>query len=196
MDAGTVTPLPELAGGSVMPNSCVPLQRRGALPTSSTTPRAGFPTGAIRTRPRRWCAPCSGSAPAPGTRRIRSWARSRRGRCRRHSATRCRDHERRRLPPGADAKSRGRRIHPLADADGADRRSYMRKEEGVARSRARSAQKPFLLSRATGVEAVSAETRRCHRAMDRRQRLHSVANPACYEKPNRGRPRSPLPQAG
>ena len=71
-----------------------------------------------------------------------------------------------------------------------------RKEEGVAGWRARSAQKPFLPSRATGVEAVSAEMRRCHRAMDRTQRLHSAANPSCYEKPNRGPPRSPLPQAG
>ena len=104
--------------------------------------------------------------------------------------------QRRRLSQGTDAKGRGRRIQPGADADGAYRRAKPRKEEGVAGWRARSAQKPFLLSRATGVEAVSAEMRRCHRAMDRRQRLHSAANPSCYEKPNRGPPRSPLPQAG
>src|SRR5208283_2894696 len=41
------------------------------------------------------------------------------------------DHQRRRLSQGTDAKSRGRRIHPRADADGADGQAKPRKEEGV-----------------------------------------------------------------
>ena len=42
-------------------------------PTSSTTPRAEFPTGGICLSSPRWCARCWGSAPAHGRRRNRSW---------------------------------------------------------------------------------------------------------------------------
>ena len=48
------------------------------------------------------------------------------------------DHQRRRLSQGADAKSRGRGIHPPADADGVDWEPKARKEEGVAGWCARS----------------------------------------------------------
>ena len=55
---------------------------------------------------------------------------ARRDRRRRDPAARRGNHQRRRLPQGTDAKSRGRRIHPRADADGVDRQQETRKEEG------------------------------------------------------------------
>ena len=48
---------------------------------------------------------------------------------RRDAAARRGDHQRRRLPQGTDEKSRGRRIHPRADADGVDRQQETRKEK-------------------------------------------------------------------
>ena len=117
-------------------------------PTSSTTPRAGFPTGGICLSSRRWCARCWGSVPS-------AWeaAQSVMGELPAAIVVAAI------LQRGAAITSAGGYLRELTRKAEAGEftlgpmlmaligSAKPRKEEGVAGWRARSAQKPFLLSR-------------------------------------------------
>jgi hypothetical protein len=135
-----------------VPNSCVQLQRRGS-PDFVDCAKGGisnwrdFPCVAVVVRS------MLASVRAPGRRRRRSWPKSPLRSSSLRSCSAARDHERRRLSEGTDAKSGGPANSPSADADGAHRRPQMRKEVGLADDRL-SKRSDFSIDRPPGARRI------------------------------------------